>query len=34
MDMAGQATQKLSGTCAACHTAHRDRLPDGTFKIK
>ena len=24
----------LSGTCRGCHTAHRERLPDGTYKIK
>jgi uncharacterized protein len=34
MDSAVQAAQKLSGTCNACHTAHRERLPDGTFKLK
>jgi len=34
MGQAGLAAQKLSATCNTCHTAHRDRLPDGTFKIK
>lgn len=35
MDGAGQAAQKqLTATCATCHAAHRDRLPDGTFKLK
>jgi mono/diheme cytochrome c family protein len=24
----------LNGTCAACHTAHRDRTPDGKYGIK
>jgi hypothetical protein len=24
----------LNQTCAACHAAHRSRLPDGTFEIK
>jgi len=31
---AGAANQTLAGTCTACHTAHRDRLPDGSFKMK
>jgi ankyrin repeat protein len=34
MDAAGQAVQKLNGTCAACHMAHRDKRPDGTFQLK
>jgi len=24
----------LNQTCAACHAAHRSRMPDGTFEIK
>lgn len=24
----------LSGTCRGCHMAHREKLPDGTYKIK
>jgi cytochrome c556 len=24
----------LSDTCTSCHTAHRTRLPDGSFEIK
>jgi hypothetical protein len=24
----------LGATCTACHTAHRTRLPDGTYEIK
>jgi hypothetical protein len=28
------ASKALTGTCASCHTAHRDRLPDGTYEIK
>jgi hypothetical protein len=24
----------LGGTCRQCHTAHREKLPDGTYKIK
>ena len=34
MDAAAAANQTLAGTCTACHTAHRDRLPDGSFKMK
>jgi len=34
MDAASQAAQKLSGTCNSCHTAHRNRLPDGSFEMK
>jgi hypothetical protein len=31
----GEAAFKaLSGTCRSCHMAHRERLPDGTYKIK
>jgi hypothetical protein len=31
----GEAAFKaLNGTCRGCHTAHRERLPDGTYKIK
>jgi len=26
--------QKLQAACAGCHMAHRDRLQDGTYKIK
>jgi cytochrome c556 len=28
------SAKELTDTCAACHTAHRERLPDGTFQIK
>jgi mono/diheme cytochrome c family protein len=28
------AQRALGATCAGCHTAHRERLPDGTFEIK
>jgi len=34
MDAAAAANQTLAGTCTACHAAHRDRLPDGSFKMK
>ena len=31
----GEAAFKaLNGTCRSCHTAHRERLPDGKYKIK
>jgi cytochrome c556 len=25
---------KLAGTCKGCHEAHREKLPDGKYKIK
>jgi cytochrome c556 len=28
------AARALNGTCMGCHTAHRERLPDGTSEIK
>ena len=28
------AVKDLRATCGACHTAHRERLPDGTYMIK
>ncbi len=28
------AATAIGGTCASCHMAHRERLPDGTFEIK
>lgn len=36
MDMAtlGDAQKTLAGACQSCHSAHRERLPDGSFKIK
>ena len=35
-DMAAAATARasLAGTCMACHTAHREKLPEGGFRIK
>ena len=35
-DMAGAETARASfgGTCMACHTAHREKLPEGGFRIK
>jgi len=34
MAAANAAAQTLNGTCMTCHTAHRERQPDGTFKMK
>jgi hypothetical protein len=37
---AGDATKAdtsfgaLNGTCRSCHTAHREKLPDGKYRIK
>jgi len=28
------AARAVNGTCQGCHTAHRERLPDGTSEIK
>jgi hypothetical protein len=28
------AARAMQGTCMGCHTAHRERLPDGSFEIK
>ena len=28
------AARAVNGTCLGCHTAHRERLPDGTSEIK
>ena len=28
------AFSKLNGTCKSCHEAHREKLSDGTYKIK
>ena len=35
-DLAAAETARatFAGTCAACHTAHREKLPEGGFKIK
>ena len=35
-DMAAAETARasLGGTCMACHTAHREKLPEGGFRIK
>ena len=31
---AEMALRDLSATCGACHQAHREALPDGTYRIK
>ena len=31
---AGQAVQKASANCQGCHQAHRERGPDGAWRIK
>ena len=28
------AQTAVNATCAACHKAHRERLPDGHFEVK
>ena len=28
------AFKAVGGTCRSCHTAHREKLPDGTYRIK
>ena len=28
------AARAVNGTCMGCHTAHRERLPDGSSEIK
>jgi hypothetical protein len=35
-DMTGAETARatFAGTCMACHTAHREKLPEGGFRIK
>lgn len=35
-DLAAAETARatFAGTCATCHTAHREKLPEGGFKIK
>jgi cytochrome c556 len=34
MAAAGAANTTLGAQCMSCHTAHRDKLPDGGFKMK
>ena len=34
MTALAEATKVLGGTCMGCHNAHRERQPDGTYRIK
>ncbi|HKQ73414.1 MAG TPA: hypothetical protein VJ810_06795 [Blastocatellia bacterium] len=34
MEKASTNLRSLMGNCAACHSAHRERLPGGGYKIK
>jgi cytochrome c556 len=33
-DKVGDGVSKMGGTCKSCHDVHRERLSDGTYKIK
>ncbi len=33
-EKAGASLKTLMSACSACHTAHRERLPEGGYKIK
>ena len=33
-DGVATAARAVNGTCMGCHTAHRERLPDGSSEIK
>jgi len=33
-DHAKTAASKVGGSCKGCHDAHREKLPDGKYKIK
>ena len=33
-DAVATAARSVNGTCMGCHTAHRERLPDGSSEIK
>ncbi len=30
----GEATRAMFGTCRTCHDIHRERQPDGTYRLK
>jgi cytochrome c556 len=34
MTAAGEARTKLGATCMSCHTAHREKTPEGGWKMK
>jgi|SRR5579862_6360688 len=33
-DKASAALKTLGGTCQGCHAAHREKLPDGSYRMK
>jgi cytochrome c556 len=33
-DKASADAQKIGSTCQGCHAAHREKLPDGSYKMK
>lgn len=33
-DKASAELKTIGGACQSCHSAHREKLPDGTFKMK
>ena len=33
-DGIASATRSLGATCTACHAAHRDRQPDGSYTVR
>ena len=33
-DTAAVELKAIGGTCQGCHAAHREKLPDGTYKMK
>ena len=33
-EAAAAAAKKIGANCGACHMAHRDKLPDGSFQLK
>lgn len=33
-DKASAAVKTLGGACQGCHAAHREKLPDGSYKMK
>jgi cytochrome c556 len=33
-DKASAELKTIGGTCQGCHAAHREKLPDGTYKMK
>jgi hypothetical protein len=33
-EKASEEAKNMGGTCQGCHAAHREKLPDGTYKMK